>query len=197
MDYKNFLKAIKWLQLNGIVEPFWKLWPLSDPSEFITPKVLHHFHWMFWDHDVKWDIAVTGAVKLGFHFSLIQTLVGYCTFNKGISKLKQVTGHVHHAVQHYIIAAVDRVASALQEFHDHKGAILELLQSVILSICQLGAVIQWSAAITEHAHIEEIKVPACASNNQNYYSQITWMKDEGQELDTEKVHLPDYYTPTH
>ena len=32
--------------------------------------------------------------------------------------------------------------------------------------------IQWSANVTEHAHIEEIKVPARAGNNQNYYSQI-------------------------
>ncbi|KAI6041980.1 hypothetical protein EDC04DRAFT_2892494 [Pisolithus marmoratus] len=273
MDYKNFLKAIKWLQLNSIVEPFWKLWPLSDPSEFITPEVLYHFHQMFWDHDVKWCITVMGAVELDFHFSLIQTLVGYHTFNKEISKLKQVTGHDHCAVQHYIIAAVarsvlcnfltavralldfhylsqvplftsqsiGRVASALQEFHDHKGAIvswgvhthwqipkLELLQSVVPSICQLGAVIQWLADITKHTHIEEIKVPARAGNNQNYYSQIichpNWLdkcfhfdlvthiqwhvnegmdndndldsdSDEGQELDTEKVHLPDYYTP--
>ena len=32
---------------------------------------------------------------------------------------------------------------------------------------------QWSADITKHAHIDEIKVPAHASNNQNYYSQIS------------------------
>ncbi|KAI6042441.1 hypothetical protein EDC04DRAFT_2600795 [Pisolithus marmoratus] len=182
---QEFLKAIKWLQLIGIVKPFWKLQPLSDPSEFIMPKVLHHFHWMFWDHDVKWCITVTGAAELDFHFSLIQTLVGYHAFNKGISKLKQVTGHDHCAVQHYIIAAVARVASSLQEFHDHKGAIvswgvhtnwqipkLKLPHGVVLSICQSGAVIQWSADITQHAHVEEIKVPACAGNNQNYYNQI-------------------------
>lgn len=32
---------------------------------------------------------------------------------------------------------------------------------------------QWTANITEHAHINDIKVPAHAGNNQNYYSQIT------------------------
>ena len=31
---------------------------------------------------------------------------------------------------------------------------------------------QWSADVTEHAHVQEIKVPAHASNNQNYYEQI-------------------------
>ncbi|KAI6010124.1 hypothetical protein EDC04DRAFT_2581204 [Pisolithus marmoratus] len=216
-DYKNFLKAMRRFQLNGVIEPCWNSWTLSDPSIFLTPEVLHHFHWMFWDHDVKWCIDVTGAAKLDFCFSIIQTLVGYWAFSKGISRLKQVTGHDHHAVQHYIIATVagsvpckfltaihalldfcylaqvlsfttwslEKVASSLQEFHDHKEAImsegirvdwqipkLELLQSVVLSIRQSGAVMQWSADITEHAHVKEIKVPARAGNNQNYNNQI-------------------------
>ena len=81
---------------------------------------------------------------------------------------------------------LDRVAAALQEFHDNKDAIishgaranweipkLELLQCIVPSIHQSGATMQWSADITEHAHVEEIKLPARAGNNQNYYSQIT------------------------
>ena len=43
-DYKNFLKVIRRLCLNGIIEPFWKTYPLLDPSEFFTPEILHHFH---------------------------------------------------------------------------------------------------------------------------------------------------------
>ena len=31
---------------------------------------------------------------------------------------------------------------------------------------------QWSANVTEHAHVDEIKVPVHSGNNQNYYSQI-------------------------
>lgn len=31
---------------------------------------------------------------------------------------------------------------------------------------------QWSADATEHAHVQEIKIPARMSNNQNYYEQI-------------------------
>ena len=81
--------------------------------------------------------------------------------------------------------SLDRVTAALQEFHDNKNAIishgarvnweipkLKLLQSVVPSIHQSGAMMQWSADITEHAHVEEIKLPARAGNNQNYYSQI-------------------------
>jgi len=58
---------------------------------------------------------------------------------------------------------------------------LELLQSVIPSIRDSGAVMQWSADITEHAHIQEIKVPACAGNNQNYYSQIARYLDHSEK----------------
>ena len=43
-NYKDFLKIIKRLCLNSVIEPFWKMYPLSDPSQFITPEVLHHFH---------------------------------------------------------------------------------------------------------------------------------------------------------
>ena len=31
---------------------------------------------------------------------------------------------------------------------------------------------QWTADITEHAHVTEIKQPARAGNNQDYYEQI-------------------------
>ena len=216
-DYKNFLKVIKRLHLNSVIDPCWKQWMLSDPSHFFTPEVLHHFHHMSWDHDVQWCITATGAAELDFHFSLIQTPVGYRVFSDGISKLTQVTGHDHRAVQCYFIGAVagsvprrfliaictlldfrylaevpsfttqsiKSIASTLQEFHDHKEAILDqgirsnwhipklqLLQSIVLSISQSGAVMQWSADVTEHAHISEIKIPARSGNNQNYYSQI-------------------------
>ncbi|KIJ10412.1 hypothetical protein PAXINDRAFT_27957, partial [Paxillus involutus ATCC 200175] len=212
---KNFLKAIKPLLLNGVVEPFWKDWALSEPSDFLKPEPLHHFHHMFWDHNAKWCIAAVGASELDFCFSIIQTPVGYRAFDEGILKLKQVTSRDHCAVQHYIVGAIagsvprkllvtihalldfcylaqapsftnqslERVASALKEFHDNKEAVLrtgmrsvsnweipklELLQSVVPSIRQSGVAMQWIADITEHVHVKEIKVPACSGNNQNY-----------------------------
>ncbi|KIK18560.1 hypothetical protein PISMIDRAFT_14270 [Pisolithus microcarpus 441] len=216
-DYENFLKVIKHLHLNGVIKPCWKGWPLSDPPQFLTPKPLHHFHRMFWDHDVKWCIAVTGSAELDFRFSLLQTPVGYCTFEDGISQLKQVTGHDHHAVQCYIIAleftddTLVRVANALQGFHNHKDTImcagaqkdsweipkLELLQSVVSSIHLSGAVIQWSADPTEHAHVQEIKVLARAGNNQDYYrsqgrhTTIDAIEDDEIFEQAEVEHEPD------
>ena len=49
---------------------------------------------------------------------------------------------------------------------------LELLQSIISSIMWLGTLPQWSADVTEHLHINFIKVPQDNTNNLDYYSQI-------------------------
>ncbi|KIJ10240.1 hypothetical protein PAXINDRAFT_86383, partial [Paxillus involutus ATCC 200175] len=82
-DFKPFLKVIKQFGLNSVVELFWKGWALSDPSEFLTPEPLHHFHRMFWDHDTKWCIAAVGATELDFRFSVLQVAVGYRSFLTG------------------------------------------------------------------------------------------------------------------
>jgi len=68
--------------------------------------VLHHFHRLFWDHDLQWCLVVVGPDEIDFRISLIQVAVGYCSFEEGISKLKQVTGRNHRAVQRYIIGVI-------------------------------------------------------------------------------------------
>ncbi|KAG9311316.1 hypothetical protein JVU11DRAFT_8408 [Chiua virens] len=97
-NYKNFLKTIKSLGLNGVVEPIWMDWAVSNPCDFITIEPLHHFHRFAWDHDVKWCISVLGTEELDFQFSHVQTPLGYQAFTDGVSKLKQVMGHNHHAI---------------------------------------------------------------------------------------------------
>ena len=88
---------------------------------------------------------------------------------------------------------IDIINAALHEFHSHKHSILdaglcrgkvnkpinnwhipklELMQSVVPSISRAGVPIQWSADLTEHAHIQQIKDPARGSNNNNYNPQI-------------------------
>ena len=186
-NYLKFLKVIQKLGLNGVIYPFFEGWPLSDPSDFFTPEVLHHFHRLFWDHDANWCILTIGAAEIDFCFSLLQTTVSHCSFEDGISNLKQVTGHDHHTIQQYMVSVIAgavphwflitirslvefqylaqassftdnslvKVSNALQEFHDHKNAIvhagtrkddswripkLELLQSIVLSIRLSSAV---------------------------------------------------------
>ncbi|KAI6020926.1 hypothetical protein BKA83DRAFT_4126818 [Pisolithus microcarpus] len=175
-DIPSFLKVAKSCRLNGVHEPFWRDWPLSDPAQFLKVEPLHHFFRMSWDHNIQWCITVVGEHEINYRFNLLQTPVGYHSFTDGISKLKQVTGHDHRSIQHW---------PSLM-FHTHKDAILaagghtehfqipklEFMQHVMPSICALGAPMQWSTDITKHAHVTEIKNPARAGNNQNYYAQI-------------------------
>ena len=225
-DLINFLKVAKEYWLNGVFELFWRDWLCSDPSKFLLLEVLHHFYHFSFDHNLQWCIAVVGGEELDYCFTLTRTSVGYCSFDEGVSKLKQVTGRDHHAIQRYIIGIVagaippwfliaicslldfrylaqmpsfnetvlSKLDAALQSFHDNKEAIiaagvhshfeipkLELLQHAVPSIQASGAVLQWSADVTEHAHVTEIKKPAHARNNQNYYSQIAWHLDHAEK----------------
>ncbi|KIK25400.1 hypothetical protein PISMIDRAFT_37757, partial [Pisolithus microcarpus 441] len=61
---------------------------------------------LFWDHDLQWCNNILRLAEIDYRFSLIQTPVGYHTFGEGVSKLKQVTGHDHHAMQRYIIGVI-------------------------------------------------------------------------------------------
>ena len=58
---------------------------------------------------------------------------------------------------------------------------LELLQSIVSSIMWSGALPQWSADVTEHLHIDIIKVPRDNTNNLNYYSQICCHLDHDEK----------------
>jgi len=93
---------------------------------------------------------------------------------------------------------INIINAALCEFHWHKHSILdaglrrrkankpinnwhipklELMQSVVPSISRAGVPIQWSADLTEHTHIQQIKDPAWGSNNNNYDPQICQQLD--------------------
>jgi Plavaka transposase len=224
-DLPKYIAKAKKFRLNGVHRPFWRDWPLAEPSLFLTPEPLHHLHKMFWDHDAKWSIRALGEEEIDFRFSVLQPHTGFRHFKEGISEVKQVTGREHRDVQRYMIGVIagailkdllialhslmdfrysaqahelddescNCMITALKEFHDHKAAItdarlrvgkhgkpiedwsipkLELMQSVVPNVRANGVAIQWSADVTEHAHITEIKHPADATNNNNYEPQI-------------------------
>ncbi|KAJ6490951.1 hypothetical protein C8R45DRAFT_1053149 [Mycena sanguinolenta] len=90
-------------------------------------------------------------------------------------------------------AVLGVMAECLDKFHKNKQAILdagvrkgkagpinnwyipklEFLQSVIPAIRNSGVPLQWSADVTERAHIDLVKDPASNSNNQGHEAQIT------------------------
>lgn len=111
-DLELFVKESRALyRLNGVHLPFWRNWALPDgiiaePSHFLTPEPLHHWHKQFWDHDAKWCIRAVGSAEIDFRFSLLQPCIGFRHFKAGISSLKQVTGRDHRNVQRYIIPII-------------------------------------------------------------------------------------------
>ena len=105
-DLKNYIPKAATYRLNGVHRPFWRDWPLSDPSKFFMPEPLHHWHKMFWDHDARWCINAVGRDEIDFRFSILHPHTGYRQFPEGISKLKQVTGREHRDIQRYIIAVI-------------------------------------------------------------------------------------------
>ncbi|KIJ07860.1 hypothetical protein PAXINDRAFT_38790, partial [Paxillus involutus ATCC 200175] len=76
------------------------------------PDVLHHWHQQFYDHDLKWCLAIVGKKELDFRYSVLQLVVGLRHFKSSVSKLKQqVTGWAQRDLQHYIIGVIAGAAA--------------------------------------------------------------------------------------
>jgi hypothetical protein len=94
-DIKVYLKEAKKFHLSGVDKPFWRDWPLVEPSLFLTPEPLHHLNKEFYDHNLKWCIYMLGEPEIDFHFLIWQPYIGLQHFKDGVSQLKQVTGWEH------------------------------------------------------------------------------------------------------
>ena len=94
-NIKAYFHEAQKFHLNGVHLPFWRNIPLTCPSRFFSPEVLHHFHKKFWDHDCKWCINALGPAEIDFRFSVLQPITSFCHFKDRISSLKQVTGRTH------------------------------------------------------------------------------------------------------
>ncbi|KAE9385659.1 hypothetical protein BT96DRAFT_1006846 [Gymnopus androsaceus JB14] len=111
-DIASYWQVAQKARTNGVVDPFWRDWPLAEPCEFLTPEPLHHWHKMFFDHDLKWCIEAVGAPELNFCFSLLQPRVGFRRFPDGVSTLKQVTGKTHRDLQRSLIPLIAGAVSS-------------------------------------------------------------------------------------
>jgi hypothetical protein len=105
-DLEAYVKETMKHRLNGVHRPFWRDWPLANPSVFLTSEPLHHWHKQFWDHDVKWCIYAVGKPEFDFRFAVLHPQTGFRHFKEGISSLKQVTGREHRDVQRYIVSVI-------------------------------------------------------------------------------------------
>ena len=72
MSIPTYIKTSQSLGLNGVHQPFWATWGNADPSDFLTPDVLHAFHKFFFDHPLKWVINIMGAEELDQCMAVLQ-----------------------------------------------------------------------------------------------------------------------------
>ncbi|KAH8995619.1 hypothetical protein EDB92DRAFT_1968768 [Lactarius akahatsu] len=192
---KVYIKEAKKFRLNGVHQPFWRDWPLSEPSKFLTPEPLHHWHKMFWDHNAKWLLTVLRGRIQRYLMAVITDadavpndfLIAVCLLMD-----------FQYLAQAPEISEQDCISidNALQGFHDHKSSIisagaqtgkskkkkkvidnwyipkLKLMQSVSSSIRESRVAIQWTADTTERCHVTKIKVPSRSSKKLGYESQI-------------------------
>ena len=94
-DIELYLHEALKLCLNSVHLPFWHDIPLSCPSGFFNPEVLHYLHKEFWDHNVQWCITTLGIAEIDFRFSILQPVTGFHHFKEGTSSLRQVTGQTN------------------------------------------------------------------------------------------------------
>jgi hypothetical protein len=72
-DIEGYHKlALKKFRLNPVHLPFWRNWPISDPSHFFCIDALHHLHKACYDHDIQWCIRYLGETEINFRYSVIQ-----------------------------------------------------------------------------------------------------------------------------
>ncbi|EGO31260.1 hypothetical protein SERLADRAFT_405115 [Serpula lacrymans var. lacrymans S7.9] len=140
----EFQIAAKEVGINGVHQPFWRNWHLADPSVFLTPKLLHTCYKFFFDHVLVWCKEVLGHQELDNRYKSHNKRVGFRHFDKGVTSrtiFPTIAGAVApnfvfaiqsmidfiYAAQHPVQtpSSIKKMVQSLEQFHWHKGAILE------------------------------------------------------------------------
>ncbi|KAJ3765392.1 hypothetical protein FB446DRAFT_795094 [Lentinula raphanica] len=176
----------------------------SDPSEFLQPEILHHWHKFFFDHDLKWCINVVGAEEIDFRLRVEIKGRFNATLSQSLPVLPR-TGSSWLSARSAILDARDKLldsvipqrsafsepsTSSMKSRTRSSSSALDLTRkmnlwiigrfrnsSVLPSIKSSGPIIQWDANKTERAHITLVKLPARSGNGREYEVQICWELD--------------------
>ncbi|KAG2084572.1 uncharacterized protein F5147DRAFT_782430 [Suillus discolor] len=190
-DLVAFFEECKQYHLNSVQWPFWMDWVTTDPSSFLMPESLHHFHKMFFDHDYVYQHYIVGIIAGAAPTQFIMAIRTLLEFR-----------YLVQAPQ-FSDETLMELDNCLRLFHEHKQGVvdagawrgkdggfkswvipkLELLQGVVPSIWLLGILTQWSADPTKHTHIAIVKVPARAGNNHDYDAQVCRHLDRRDKVD--------------
>ncbi|KAG8705568.1 hypothetical protein FRC11_008938 [Ceratobasidium sp. 423] len=102
----EFLKRGKQYGLNGVHKPFWRKLPHFDICCVLSPDLLHGYHKCYFDHIHKWNLTGLGADEYDARLKAQIPAQGERMFPKGVSKLKQLAGKEHRALERVGVAIV-------------------------------------------------------------------------------------------
>ncbi|KAG2039927.1 hypothetical protein BDR03DRAFT_980544 [Suillus americanus] len=105
-DLDKFQKAAKAVYLSSIHMPYWHDWMYACLSVFLAGKILHTGHKFFFDHPLNWVKETVGIHKLDSRFTNQHKRVRMHHFAKGVTHVKQMTGHEHRDIQCTIVASI-------------------------------------------------------------------------------------------
>ncbi|KAG1813400.1 hypothetical protein EV424DRAFT_1565654 [Suillus variegatus] len=96
----------KAVYLSRVHMPFWHDWKYACPSVFLAGEILHTCHKFFFDHLLNWMKEAMGKHELDARFTIQHKCVGTRHFAKGVTHVKQMTGHEHRDIQRTIVASI-------------------------------------------------------------------------------------------
>jgi hypothetical protein len=105
-DPLQFLDAGKKYNLCGVQKPFWRSLSGVDICKSLSPDLLHGVHKFFFDHIHKWNLNGLGAEEYDTRLKSQVETSGERSFPRGVSKLKQLSGKDHRALERVHLAIV-------------------------------------------------------------------------------------------
>jgi hypothetical protein len=121
----QYLEAARSAGLNGVHEPFWKDFPGYQPHIAMCPDILHGVLRFWRDHIFLWTQRLIGEAEIDRRVKVLQPIVGFKSYPKGIIKITQWTGREDRELQRSLVALVAgapkidaTVMRCLRAFHD-------------------------------------------------------------------------------
>jgi hypothetical protein len=191
-----YQKAAKALGLNGVDQPFWEVLPGYQPELCLAPDILHGLLRFWRDHLLCWTRLLVGPNELDKRIKVLQEIVGFKTFRKGIRQMSQWTGNEDRELAPVILPLIagaprikPRVMSCLHAFHEflylaqyesHTPSTLRYLSDALTKFHRLKRVfIEEKVRKGKNGVIQHFRIPKLAALH-SYATHIVEMGSSPQ-----------------
>ncbi|KAG8854142.1 hypothetical protein FRB91_003976 [Serendipita sp. 411] len=105
-DVKSYTSRARKRLLNGVDRPFWRHLP-HFRVDICTAPDLFHGAIRFWrDHLFRWIVHLIGEAELDARLKVLQPMIGFRHFAKGVTHLSQWTGREDREIQRVFVALI-------------------------------------------------------------------------------------------